>query len=330
MDIQRFLDENNSTDTSAVVPVESHVNALFGTDAETISQEGFGEILKRFWDWVTEESKPGVSAMSGGWLKKRAVIFTTLQKTYLDPEWLSKRTVRSGMTIELDPSYQAIGIGGQIKTSDLDAPIEDFLEKLNKVSDAYSQYLRYVDLELKRLLHKLNTYDVDALNIFEVEDFSNALATSQIRLVVNYRTQFGNTHVQRILTLIADSDKPFNTDRLKETKREALSVEEIVTCANGIMKVSEALDVLAKLRGDFYNLKSFGQVKGFAKELDNYIQLAKQPAHRNKGIDTEAHERMLNLIEPIYQIPNRMLQFHLRHVDSIIRAYARLIDASVK
>jgi hypothetical protein len=330
VDIQNFLDENNVVDTSTVVPVESHVNSLFGIEGETVSQEGFGDILKRFWNWVTEEGKPGVGTMAGGWFKQRQVIIQTLQKTYLNQEWLSKRVVRTGMQLRLDPSYQAIGVNGVIPTQDLDAPIADFLDKLTKVSEAYSSYLRHLDLELKRLLHKINTFDVDALNIFEVEDLREALDASRLRLTVDYRTVFGNTHVQRILTPIVDTDKPFNTAKLSAPTRDALSVEEIIACANGIIKVSEALDIMTGMRKDFSNLKSFDTIASFARELDNYITTASSPEHASKGIDTDAHERMLSLITPIYEIPNRMLQFHLYHVDSIIRAYARLIDASVK
>ena len=330
VDINNYLDKNTGVATDAVVPVETHINSLFGTDGETISNEGFTEVLKRFWLWLTEDGKPGVGTMSGGWFKQRDVIIASLKKTYLNPEWLSKRTIRAGTPIRLDRSYDYIGIGGLIQTQDLDGPVGDFLEKLRKVSDAYSEYLRHIDIELKRILHKVNHFDVDALNLFEVEDFREALEKSQIRMTVNYRTTFGNTHVQRVLTIMADSDKPFNADRLKEDKRASLNAEEIVTCAGAIIKVSESLDILANLRKDFYNLKSFGHLKGFGEQLQQYITTAESLEHRDKGVDVEAHKRMLDLIKPVYQIPNRMLQFHLLHVDSIIRAYARLIDASVK
>jgi hypothetical protein len=331
VDIEKYLEENATVATDTVVPVEAHVDQLFGTEEDTtVSQEGFTDVLKSFWLWMVEPGKPGVGAMTGGWTGRRSTIVSALQKTYLNPDWLSKRVLRQGTQLRLDGSYDYIGIDGQIETGDLSAPIEDFLAKLRKVSESYSQYLRYVDMELQRIMRKVNTYDVDGLNLFEVEDVREALDKSQVRLTVDYRTVFGNTHVQRILTLGVDSDKPFNAAKLKQYSRMALSPDEIVTCANGIIKTSEALDIMAELRTDFYNLKGFKNLNGFMTELANYIVAAESPEHADKGIDIEAHERMLDLVKNVYNIPTRMLQFHLRHVDSVIRAYARLIDASVK
>ena len=333
MDIQNFLDNNGIAATDTVVPVESQVDALFGMDGdETISQEGFTEVLKRFWAWLSEPGKPGVMAMTGGWTGRRDTIVKALEKTYLNPEWLARRTVREGTVLKLDGSYDFIGLDGVINTTDFGAAIEDLLEKQRKVSDAYSQYLRLVDMELQRIMRKVNTYDVDSLNLFEVEDVTDALEMSQVRLTVDYRTLFGNTHVQRILTISVDSDKPFSAAKLKNYQRPALSATEIVTSAQGIIKASEALDIMAELRKDFVNLRGFKTVDAFMNEIEEHIQRARdhEAANANSDIDTEPHERMLDLMKNVYSIPNRMIAFHLRHVDSIIRAYARLIDASVK
>jgi hypothetical protein len=333
VDIQNFLDNNGTAGTDAVVPVESQVDALFGVDGdETISQEGFTEVLQRFWLWLSEPGKPGVTAMTGGWSARREVIIKSLEKTYLNEQWLSRRLIREGTVLKLDKSYDYIGLEGVINTMDFNLAIQDFLEKLQKVSDAYSQYLRLVDMELQRIMRKVNTYDVDGLNLFEVQDVTEALDASQVRLTVDFRTLFGNTHVQRILTIAVDSDKPFSAGKLQSYQRPALTTVEVVNCAQGIISVSKALDTMAELRKDFDNLKGFKTVNAFMGELDTFIGNADVHMKANPGsvIDYDAQDRMLNLLKNVYSIPNRMIAFHLRHVDSIIRAYARLIDASVK
>ncbi|MNF46769.1 hypothetical protein D3C85_570930 [compost metagenome] len=336
VDIQSFLDNNGTAATDSVVPVESQVDALFGVNGdETISQEGFTEVLKRFWTWLSEPGKPGVSAMAGGWSARRDVIVKALEKTYLNPEWLARRTVREGTVLKLDGSYDYIGIDGVINTTDLAAPIADFLEKQRKIAEVYSQYLRLIDLELQRIMRKTNTQGADNLNYFELEAISEALEQSQVRLTVDFRTTFGNTHVQRILTPALDSDKPFNAAKLKDYKRAALSATEVMTSAQGIIEVSKALDIMAELRVDFANMKGFQVVKSYIGELEDYMERAEEyntgpDAASQNPIDTDVHERMFDLMKNVYSIPNRMIAFHLRHVDSIIRAYARLIDASVK
>jgi hypothetical protein len=333
VDIENYLNENAIAATDAVVPVEAHIDQLFGTEGDTtVSQEGFTDVLKSFWLWLSEPGKPGVGAMTGGWTGRRSTIVAALQKTYLNPDWLSKRVLRQGTQLRLDGSHDYIGIDGVIETGDLSAPIEDFLTKLRKVSEAYSQYLRHVDLELQRIMRKVNINDVEDLNLFEVEAVTEALERSQVRLTVDYRTQFGNTHIQRILTMSVDSDKPFAASKLKQYQRPALTVAEITSSAQGIIKMSEALDVLAELRNDFANLKGFKAVDAYMDTLEEYQNDAQDQtiANPSADIDTDAQDRMFDLMKTVYNIPNRTIAFHVRHVDSIIRAYARLIDASVK
>ncbi len=327
MDVEQFLNENAGMETDCVVPVETHVNGLTGKTGDLeVSQEGFGDIFKQFWQWLIEPGKPGIREMSGGWYKKRAGIIETMNKTYLNPAWLAKRTVREGTTLRLDRSYNYIGINGVIQKSDFDAAIEDYLAKTKKCMDGYGRYLQLVDLDLQVIMRKFNS-DPENVNMFHVAALDEMLQSSRVRLDIEYRVIFGNTLVSRVVTPYADTNRPMAADSLRDYSCPALTAEEIVNCCNGILKLSESLDIIGKAYREHLSLKGFIAVHNLINSLDEFISEQEQSQVPE---DTEAQQKLMETLETVNGITTRILAFHQQHTDSIIRAYARLIDASVK
>jgi hypothetical protein len=311
--------------------MEAHVNTIAGIEpGEVVSQEGFSDIFKGFWQWLTEPGKPGEYTMTGGWNRKREVIIAAMKRTYLDEKWLANRVIKGG-TLKLDHSFDFIGIQGAIKTRDFDDAIQDFLDKNRKVLESYGRYLQVVDMELQSILRKI-TVNVEDINSFHVEDLENRLEATKVQLAINYRTIFGNTAVSRILTPSVDSDKPFAADKLNEYTMPALTAEEVVLCCNGILKISEALDIMAGVRRDFAHLKGFKAIDNMIDELEDWIDNEPDRAKAENRIapDMSDQQDMLELLTAVNEIPARMIAFHARHVDALIRAYARLVDRSVK
>ena len=336
MDVNKFLDENIVHTTDTKVTVEQHLDTLFTYPDETVSQEGFTDVLRRFWEWVIEPGKPGVGELMGGWFKDREVIAKAMQRTYLNPEWLDKRIVREGTVLNLDRSYDAIGVNGLILKRDLEEPIQDLLEKTRKVADGYSRYLRLVDMELQSIMRKVNV-PVAEINLFHVEEITNRLESSAVRLSVGYRTLFGNTDVNRVVTPAIDSDKPFNADKLKEYKTTALTAEEVVICCNAILSISEGLDIVADVRRDFHQMKGFKAVAALHTQTDRWIAEQRQQARmatQTHGQTTDPYVepqlRLLDLLNSVCGIPVRMIRFHQQQINNLMYAYARLIDSSVK
>ena len=336
MDVNQFLEKNTLAGTDGVIPMESHVNSVIGLEpGEVVSDEGFSDIFKGFWNWLIEPGKPGEHTMTGGWSKKREVIIAAMKRTYLDEKWLANRVIKGGV-LRLDHSYDFIGIQGQIKTRDFDDACQDFLDKTRKVMEAYGRYLQLVDMELQSILRKI-TVDVEDINAFHVEDLQERLEASKVQLVVSYRTIFGNTYVSRIVTPAVDSDKPFAAEKLKEYTLPALTAEEVVLCCNGILKISEGLDIMAEIRRDFAHLKGFRAIDNMCSEISNWVEEQRSTARANSqsGVpviepDLDHQESMLELLNSVHEIPARMIGFHSKQVDALIRAYARLIDRSVK
>ena len=335
MNTQAFLDKNYNHGTDGKVTVEQHINALFSS--EQISNEGFGDIFTEFLKGLSEPGKPSVMSMTGGWLKKREAITATLEKTYLNEQWLAKRRLQTGTSIKLDDSFSFIGLDGVIRLDGLEPAIEDYLAKLSKVSEHYSRYLRGLDIEFQRASKHLSS-DLAGLTLFHVSDFRKQLERSPLSVSVDYRTVFGNTHVSRITTPLLDSAKSFNSTKLKERQYPALSADDIVKTCRVILELSKGLDILADLKNDLVRLKGRGILIAYAHKLDTYIMQEKSRQYRSRTgptpkpieIYTEPHEEFLALIKTVNQIPNELIQFHVKHTDALVRAFARLIDGSVR
>lgn len=314
---EHFLLNHPVSVDSQTFSLEGYINTLYPT-VEQPSTEGFMDMLKAAKLFLFDR-KPSVGKITGGWLDRTEVIRNTLNKTYLNPEWLARRRF----------------VEGNIASSKFIAPItnrgvwDPNLEPLvTRYRSVLSEIIKTTEMAL---IHYLGQWQPVLRTLpSNIEEYKHSHTYILERNIgihgmpsLNYRRSLdlGGMEIIDNKELV---EPQYNLTLTSAVRIPALTAEQVAAAAQAIMTVADVLDEINTAWDRTHGNSTYSVIASLQSDTLDYDDEDEPPV--DYALFVELH-RLFSTI-----LPNTKAFYgtHYEHGLWIIKSLAQAIDASVR
>lgn len=312
---ERFLLSHPVSADCQTFSLEGHFDTLFPV-VEQPSMEGFMDMLKAAKLFLFDR-KPSVGKITGGWSDRTAIMRKTLNKTYLNHDWLARRRF----------------VEGNIASNKFIAPItnrgtwDPNLEPMvTRYHSVMSEIIKTTELALVQYLGQWS--EVLRSLPDDIEDFTHT-NTYVLERHIGIHALPSLTYRRSLdlggMEIIDNKDlvePQYNLTLTSAVQIPALTAEQVVVAAQAIMTVADILDEINVAWDRTLNNSTYRTMVELIEETEGYDDEA--------SIDSSLVDELNHLFTSI--MPNTKAYYgtHYEHGVWIIKSLAQAIDASVR